>query len=78
MNTEIRTKASVLREHMAAGRWQKAVSMAAGFPRLGEHRDAILSAHGAYTNPRFYAQLGKDIESLKEAGKQALIARYGY
>lgn len=61
---------------MAAGRWQKAISVAAKFPHLGEHRNAILGAHGAYTNPRFYEQIGKDIDALKEAGHAALITRY--
>lgn len=50
MNTELRTKISILREHMAAGRWQKAISIAAKFPRLGEHKETILRAHGAYFN----------------------------
>lgn len=76
MNTEPRTKISILREHMAAGKWQKAISIAAKFPRLGEHKETILRAHGAYTNPHFYAQIGKDLEALKEAGRIALLEKY--
>ncbi|MBV6447090.1 hypothetical protein [Nitrosomonas sp.] len=76
MNTEPRTKISILREHMAAGRWQKAISIAAKFPRLGQHKDIILRAHGAYTNPHFYTQIGKDIEALKVAGHAALLEKY--
>lgn len=76
MNTEPRTKISILREHVAAERWQKAISIAAKFPRLGEHKETILRAHGAYTNPHFYAQIGKDIEALKEAGRTALLEKY--
>jgi len=37
----------------------------------------ILDAHGAYTNPRFFAQLGKDVESMKHAGQRALALKYG-
>lgn len=62
---------------MAAGRWQEAIRIAARFPRLDAHKDAILGAHGAYTNPRFFAQLGKDIEAMKAAGQQALLDRFG-
>lgn len=72
-----RTKLSQVREAMAAGDWQKAISIAAKFPDLGEHKAEITRAHGAYTNPGFYAQIGKDVEALKEAGKQALKLRYG-
>ncbi len=62
---------------MRAGSWELALRIAARFPRLGEHEAAIRRGHEAYTNPRFYGQLGYDPEALKEAGKQALIARYG-
>lgn len=72
-----RSKASAVREHMAAARWQEAIRVAARFPRLDRHRAAILDAHGAYTNPRIYAQMGKDIAYLKEAGRVALLERFG-
>lgn len=73
----MKTKISVLREHMAAGQWQQAISLASRFPRLGEHRNAILDAQGAYTNPRFLVQLGKDPEQLIAGGRAALLARFG-
>lgn len=72
-----RSKASIVKEHMTAGRWQEAIRIAARFPRLDQHRGAILDAHGAYTNPGFYAQLGKDIEAMKDAGRVALLDRFG-
>jgi hypothetical protein len=72
-----RSKASVVREHMAAGQWPEAIRLAARFPRLDHHRAAILDAHGAYTNPRFFAQIGLDIELLKAAGRTALVERFG-
>lgn len=62
---------------MEAGAWQEAIRLAARFPRLDVHRNAILDAHTAYTNPRFIAQIGKDIEAMKEQGKAALLARFG-
>ncbi|MDR0672744.1 MAG: hypothetical protein LBF93_03575 [Zoogloeaceae bacterium] len=74
---EIKSKSSAVREHMAAGRWQEAIRIVARFPRLDQHRAAILDAHGAYTNPRFFTQIDKDIEALKKAGQAALIERFG-
>lgn len=72
-----RTKLSLLREMMAAGEWEKAVRMAAKFPRLDQHRNAILDAQMAYTNPGFAVQLRKDPEAMKAAGHAALLARFG-
>ncbi len=70
------TKLSQLKAAMRAGDWELALRIAARFPKLGEHAAAIQRAHEVYTNPRFYRQLGKDPETLKEAGRRALIARY--
>jgi hypothetical protein len=75
--TAPRSKASIVREHMAAGRWQEAIRIAARFPQLGDQRGAILDAHTAYTNPRFMVQIGKDIEAMKDVGRSALVARFG-
>lgn len=73
----MKTKLSTVKDHMRNGQWQEAIRLAASFPRLDQHRDAILSAHMAYTNPRFVVQLKKDIETLKLAGQQALLDRFG-
>lgn len=61
---------------MGENDWPRAIALAAKFPRLGAARNAILDAHGAYTNPRFAVQLGKDIEQIKTLGIAALTARY--
>ena len=74
--TAPQSKASLVREHMAAGRWTEAVRLAASFPRLDKHRTAILDARTAYTNPRWLAQLGIDPETAKEAGHAALRERF--
>lgn len=73
----MKTKLQALKDYANSGDWQKAIAIAARFPKLGEYRHMILDAHGAYTNPRFLAQLGKDIEKCKEGGKLALIVAYG-
>lgn len=72
----MQSKLSIVLEHMAANRWQKALSVAAKFSQLGEHRDAIQLAHDAYTHPHFYRQIGKNIEALQTAGQTALIERF--
>src|SRR3984893_18841122 len=73
-----RTKTSIIRGHMAAGAWRNAIRVAARLPRLDKHRVAILDAQGAYENPRFYAQIGKDAETLIKAGAAALRERFGH
>lgn len=70
------TKLSKLRAHMEAGEWEKAIAIAARFPRLGAVRNAVLDAHMAVTNPRFVRQLKKDPAELIAAGKSALQAAY--
>jgi len=70
------TKLSAVTAAMESNNWQRAIALAAKFPRLGAERNAILDAHGAYTNPRFIAQMGKDVEALKLVGIAALRARY--
>lgn len=74
--TPRQSKASIIREHMAAGQWAEAIRLAASFPRLDRHREAILDARSAYTNPRFMQQIGKDVETLKAAGHAALQERF--
>lgn len=75
-STAPQSKASQIREHMAAGRWAEAIRIAAAFSQLDKHRTAILDARTAYTNPRWLAQLGKDPETAKAAGHAALRERF--
>lgn len=70
------TKLSQLRAHMEAGEWEKAIAIAARFPRLGAIRNAVLDAHMAVTNPRFVVGLRKDPAALIDAGKAALVGAY--
>jgi hypothetical protein len=70
------TKLQTLKNAAATGDWKRAISIAARFPRLGVYRNAVLDAHSAYTNPRFMAQIGRDVDACIEAGKLALIAAY--
>lgn len=71
------TKLQTLKNAASAGDWKKAIATAARFPRLGAYRDAVLDAHTAYQNPRFFAQLKRDPQAAIDAGRLALIAAYG-
>lgn len=70
-------KIDKLRAFMAAGAWRAALSMAARFPRLGAHADAIRAGHEAMQRPDFQRQLKRDPDVVVAAGIAALKARYG-
>jgi len=70
------TKLSQLKAAAAAGDWPGALRIAARFPNLGAHRDAILRAHNALLRPDFYRQIGRDPDAAVAAGIAALRARY--
>jgi hypothetical protein len=70
------TKLSLLRAAAGAGEWPRALSIAAKFPQLGAHKEAITRAHNAIQSPSFYQQLGQDPAALVAAGIAALQARY--
>lgn len=76
MTTAPQSKESLVRDHMASGRWDEAIRLAASFARLDKHREAILDARTAYTNPRWLTQLGIDPEAAKLAGHAALRERF--
>lgn len=70
------TKLSKLIDFMADDDWDRALSLAATFPRLGEHKDDILTADAAIKHSRFYVQIGRDVADLRQRGIAALRARY--
>lgn len=70
------TKLARLRAFMAAGAWDRALALAARFPRLGAQGDAIRRGHEAAARPDFYRQIGRDPAALLAAGIAALQARY--
>ena len=72
----MQTKLSQIKQEFAARNFNKAIRIAAKFHDLGEHRNAILDAHLAITNPRWMLGLGKDIDQAIEAGINALRIRY--
>lgn len=64
-------------EYMRAEDWDRALSLAASWSRLGEERDAIVTGHSANTSRDFYRQIGKDPDGLITEGIAALKRRYG-
>jgi hypothetical protein len=72
----MQTKLSQVKDAYQAGDVAKAIRIAAKFQDLGAHRNAILDAHLAITNPRWMLGLGWDIQATIQAGADALRIRY--
>jgi hypothetical protein len=62
---------------MQRGDWRRAIGIASKFYDLGAEKAAIMRAASAFLSPAMYRQMGQDPAALIEAGKQALIRRYG-
>lgn len=75
-NVSMIKKIDILMGYINAGQWDKALSLAAKFPRLGKEKDAIVSADTAQKYPRFYAEIGKDVAATVAEGIAALKRRY--
>ncbi len=73
---EPQTKLARLRAAAEQGDWPLALRIVARFPELGEHKAAIIRAHEAHANARFYRSIGRDPEVLIAEGIAALIERY--
>lgn len=76
INGKLVSAAEELRTLWAAGEYRRALKLAAGWPRLGEHKDAIQAGWAAASNRDFYRQLGKDPDAMVAAGLAAVAARY--
>lgn len=72
----MQTKLSKLKAAWDAGDRLEALRIAAKFPQLGPHKQAIHQAWNAHQNPSFYREIGRDPDALLEAGYTALAERY--
>jgi tetrahydromethanopterin S-methyltransferase subunit A len=72
----MQTKLSQLKEAYHAGDTAKAIRIAARFPDLGAHRNAILDANIAITNPRWTLNMKRDVDQTIADGIAALRIRY--
>jgi len=70
------TKLEELKQLIETNQYDKAIKMAAKFPRLGEERNAILSASSALLSPETYRAMGKDPETVIQDGITAIINKY--
>lgn len=70
------TKLSKLKAALAAGDETGALRIAAKFPQLGEHKEAITRAWNAVQSPDLYRQMGRDPVALVAAGIAAIRERY--
>jgi len=70
------TKLARIRDAMRVGDWDTALKVAARFQRLGSQDEAIRRGANAVTNPSFYIQIGRDVDSLKAEGIEALKQRF--
>jgi len=70
------TKLSLLKKAASQQDWICVLRIASKFPLLGEHKTAIMRAWEATTRPDFQRQLGRDPQTLIDAGIAALKERY--
>ena len=74
----MQTKLSKVKTAYLSGNYNEALRIAAKFPDLGEHRKQITLAAECLTNPRFYKQLGINIDQAINDGIIALAIRYQF
>ncbi len=72
------TATNKLEALLKEGDFTKALSLAAKFPKLGEHKEQIRLGHEANQHPSFYKQIGKNPDQLVADGIAALKERYSY
>jgi|688.fasta_scaffold129106_3 hypothetical protein len=72
------TKLSKVEKAYKAGNYHEAIRIAAKFPQLGTHKEAITRAWAAIQSPEFYESLGQSPESLIKDGIFALAERYSF
>ena len=72
----MQTKLSQLKDAYYAGNAAKAIRIAAKFHDLGAHRNAILDANIALTNPRWTIAMKRDVDQTIASGIEALRIRY--
>lgn len=71
------TKLRKLEALWAQKDYRSALKLAAGWPRLGYHKDTITQAWAATSNRKFYEQLGHNPDDLYRRGLRAISERYG-
>jgi hypothetical protein len=70
------SKLQRLKDALMQGDARTALKIAAYFPSLGEHKAAITRGWEACARPEMYRQMGRDPQTLIDAGVEALRERY--
>jgi len=70
------TKLAQMKIMWAAGDYRGALKLAASWPQLGTHKEAITRGWAAVSNPKFYMELGQNPAALYKAGLVAVAERY--
>lgn len=68
----------IVKELLANGENEKAISKASKWARLGEHKEAIQNAQSSRLSPSFYRQIGKDPDETFAKGLSALKEHVGF
>lgn len=74
--TQLISALQKLKNHWAAGAYDKALKLAASWGRLGEHKEAITRGWAAHSNRRMYTEMGKNPSQLIIHGIAAVADRY--
>lgn len=72
----MRTKADQIRDALAGGDVERAISIASRFFDRSEKTRLYKQAQSATQNPAFYRQIGKDPEAIIAAALSDLRARF--
>ena len=72
------TKLEQVQQAYKNGNYKDALRIAAKFPQLGNERKAITLANECFSNPRFYKQVGVNIDQAIADGVKTLGAKYGF
>lgn len=70
------TKTESVKQFVLNEQWGEALSVASKFRRLGKYKNAITQAASARQNPRFYQQIGKDLDAIEASGKAGLVMMF--
>ena len=70
LSFESNTKLAKVRDAMARDDWDSAIRLAAKFPSLGQHDEAIQRDKDAISSPELYLQLGYDLEAVRSTALQ--------
>lgn len=73
----IESKTSKIKNHIEAGDYKKAISIASKFFDKSDRTKLYKQAQSAINNPSFYRQIGKDPDAIINEAIKTLSLEYG-